>query len=48
MRAEAYPEEDPTTVAAPESITDVFIYLGSDESAGETGRSLEAQGWKPS
>ncbi|HET8563227.1 MAG TPA: SDR family NAD(P)-dependent oxidoreductase, partial [Candidatus Binatia bacterium] len=32
MRAEAYPEEDPLTLPAPEEITEGFVYLASDES----------------
>ena len=46
MRAEAYPQEDPMTLKTPEEITEVFIYLASDESAGESGQSLDAQEWK--
>ena len=30
----------------PESVTDVFIYLGSDESRGVTGKMLSSSGWK--
>ena len=46
MRAEAYPEEDPMTLKMPGEITEVFIYLASDESAEESGQSLDAQDWK--
>ena len=30
----------------PESVTDVFVYLASDESKGITGKMLSASGWK--
>ena len=46
MRACAYPAEDPNTLPAPEDITDVFVYLASDESAGINGTSLDAQEWQ--
>jgi NAD(P)-dependent dehydrogenase (short-subunit alcohol dehydrogenase family) len=45
MRAEAYPDEDPATLPAPEEITPVFVYLASDESAKVTGQSLDARDW---
>jgi NAD(P)-dependent dehydrogenase (short-subunit alcohol dehydrogenase family) len=45
MRAEAYPEEDPATLPAPEEIAPVFVYLASDESAKVTGQSLDARDW---
>lgn len=45
MRAAAYPEEDPMTLPAPEEITPVFLYLASDDSAGVTGKALEARDW---
>jgi 3-oxoacyl-[acyl-carrier protein] reductase len=46
---------DPGTVATkltgfsgskPESVTDVFVFLASDESKGITGRMLSSSGWK--
>ena len=43
MRAAAYPEEDPLTLATPEEITPVFVYLASDASRDVTGQSLEAR-----
>ena len=46
MRACAFPAEDPNTLPAPEDITDVFVYLASDESAGINGTSLDAQEWQ--
>jgi len=30
----------------PESVTDVFVYLASDESKGVTGKMLSSSGWK--
>jgi len=45
MRAEAYPEEDPLTLPAPEEITPVFVYLASDESREITGKSFDAREW---
>ena len=45
MRAEAYPDEDPLTLPAPEEIMPIFIYLASDESVGVTGKALEAREW---
>lgn len=45
MRAQAYPEEDPTTLPTPEEITPVFVYLASDEAIGVTGESLDARDW---
>lgn len=46
MRARAYPEENPQTLPAPEEITEVFVYLASDEAAAVTGQSLDAQQWR--
>ena len=43
MRAEAYPEEDPAGVPTPYEISDIFVYLASDESAGVTGRRYRAR-----
>ncbi len=45
MRAEAYPDEDPSTLPAPEEIVEGFIYLASSESMGVTGKSFEARDW---
>jgi NAD(P)-dependent dehydrogenase (short-subunit alcohol dehydrogenase family) len=47
MRAAAYPDEDPLTLAGPEKIAPVFVYLASDASRGITGKSFEAQEWSP-
>ena len=30
----------------PESVTDLFVYLASDESVGVTGKMLSSSGWK--
>lgn len=45
MRAAAYPEEDPLTLPVPEAISEIFVYLASDESANIHGKSLEARNW---
>jgi len=45
MRAQAYPEEDPMILPAPEEITGVFVYLASPESQAETGKSFDARDW---
>src|SRR5215475_47084 len=36
------------TGSKPESVTEVFVYLASDESKGVTGKMLSSSGWKPS
>ncbi len=46
MRAEAYPDEDPMSLPAPEDITDIFVYLASDISKDVTGQSFNARGFK--
>jgi len=43
MRADAYPEEDPMTLPTPYEISDVFVYLASDRSAGVTGHRFRAR-----
>jgi len=45
MRAAAYPDEDALTLPTPEEITPIFVYLASDDSAGVTGKALEARQW---
>ena len=45
MRAEAYPDEDPLSLPAPEEIMLIFLYLASAESAGVTGKALDAREW---
>ena len=43
MHREAEPEEDPSQWANPEDITEIFIYLASDESKGVSGNRFQAQ-----
>ena len=43
MRAAAYPSEDPDTLPTPYEVTDVFVYLASDRSAGVSGQRFRAQ-----
>lgn len=43
MRHAAYPAEDRSQLRSPHEITDVFLYLASEESRGVTGRYFEAQ-----
>lgn len=45
MRKAAYPAEDPKTLPAPADITNVFVYLASDASAGINGELFEARDW---
>lgn len=45
MHRSAEPGEDPNQWANPEEVTDVFIYLASDESRDITGKRFEAQDW---
>lgn len=45
MRREAYPEEDPTRPAPPESAVAVFLWLASPAAAGVTGERFEALSW---
>lgn len=47
MREDAYPEEDPESVPAPDEAVDVFLWLASEAAAGVTGQRFEARGWKP-
>lgn len=42
MRAQAFPGEDPETLAKPENITDIFVKLASDD-CSETGKKFFAQ-----
>jgi NAD(P)-dependent dehydrogenase (short-subunit alcohol dehydrogenase family) len=47
MHRAAEPEEDPSEWSDPATVTDVFIFLASDESKKVTGRRLQAQeNWK--
>ncbi len=43
MRAKAYPNEDPNTIAKPDDITKVFLYLAEDSSKHITGKSINAK-----
>jgi NAD(P)-dependent dehydrogenase (short-subunit alcohol dehydrogenase family) len=43
MHRDAEPEEDPSQWADPKEVTEVFIYLASDESKGVSGRRFQAQ-----
>lgn len=42
MRALAFPAEDPNTLPTPEQITDVYIYLLSEDSLGISNQRLDA------
>jgi NAD(P)-dependent dehydrogenase (short-subunit alcohol dehydrogenase family) len=47
MHRAAEPEEDPSGWANPADVTDVFVFLASDESKGVTGKRFQAQeDWK--
>jgi NAD(P)-dependent dehydrogenase (short-subunit alcohol dehydrogenase family) len=47
MHRAAEPEEDPSEWANPAEVTDVFLFLASDESKGITGKRFQAQeDWK--
>ena len=47
MHRAAEPEEDPSEWANPADITDVFVFLASDESKDVTGKRFQAQeNWK--
>src|SRR5205085_8566935 len=43
MHRDAEPDEDPTQWAAPAEVTEVFIYLASDESRDVNGKRFQAQ-----
>ena len=43
MHRAAEPDQDPTQWADPEEVTEVFIYLGSDESRNVNGKRFKAQ-----
>jgi NAD(P)-dependent dehydrogenase (short-subunit alcohol dehydrogenase family) len=47
MHRAAEPEEDPSEWANPADVTDVFVFLASDESKAITGKRFQAQeDWK--
>ena len=43
MHRDAEPDEDPAQWAAPEEVTDVFVFLASDESREVNGQRFQAQ-----
>jgi NAD(P)-dependent dehydrogenase (short-subunit alcohol dehydrogenase family) len=45
MHALAYPDADPSQFVKPEQITEIFVYLASDESRHVTGQRFQAQEW---
>jgi NAD(P)-dependent dehydrogenase (short-subunit alcohol dehydrogenase family) len=45
MRAQAYPDEDPFTLPAPDSVVPIFLHLASDASVGVSGQSLNGRDW---
>ena len=46
MRAAAYPAEDPATLPEPQAHMDLYLYLMGPDSAGVTGRSIDAPAWR--
>lgn len=42
MRRLAYPQEDPATLRTPEQVTEVFVYLASDDGKGISGQAFDA------
>jgi len=46
MHRAAEPDEDPSKWADPAVVTEVFLYLASDESAGVSGRRFKAQEYR--
>ena len=43
MRAKAFPDEDPKTLATPEMIMPAYLYLMGDDSLALNGQSIDAQ-----
>ena len=43
MHRAAEPDEDPNQWADPKQVTDIFIYLASDESQDVNGQRFQAQ-----
>ena len=43
MRATAYPAEDPETLALPQDIMNIYLYLMGEDSLGVTGQAFDAQ-----
>ena len=48
MRRAAYPAENPKDVPTPEARMDLYLYLMSDESIGQSGLQFDARDWTPS
>jgi NAD(P)-dependent dehydrogenase (short-subunit alcohol dehydrogenase family) len=47
MHRAAEPEEDPSEWANPADVTDIFVFLASDQSKDVTGKRFQAQeNWK--
>ena len=42
LRREAYPEEDQSLLRTPDQVTDIFVYLASDDGLGISGQSFDA------
>ena len=47
MRAQAYPQEDPATLAPPEERTEAFVWLAERADISLTGRRFAAPGFSP-
>ena len=43
MRMKAYPGEDPNTLKHPDDIMGAYLYLMGKDSAGESGKTINAQ-----
>jgi hypothetical protein len=42
MRREAYPQEDQSLLRTPDQVTDIFVYLASNDGVGISGQSFDA------
>jgi NAD(P)-dependent dehydrogenase (short-subunit alcohol dehydrogenase family) len=47
MRARAYPQEDPATLAPPEERTEVFVWLAERADIALSGQRFQAEGFVP-
>jgi NAD(P)-dependent dehydrogenase (short-subunit alcohol dehydrogenase family) len=45
MRRAAYPDEDPSMLRQPHEVTEVFVYLASEDGKGITGQSFNASSY---
>ncbi|MDX1972763.1 MAG: SDR family oxidoreductase [Candidatus Sumerlaeia bacterium] len=45
MRSAAFPGEDISKINNPQDITNIFVYLASDASAGVSGEQFDARDW---